>query len=242
MKQTTKQLTLGAVLIALLAILQLFNTLTGNFFTNFAPFVYPIVFIVYCRQNTLQWSLSMYLAGIIVVFMISSLPHFIMVLMYGLVGVFYGQAIKKGLNNIQLIIYSSFFITLISIVTSYLFASFFGLDLNTELAYLNELISYISPLIIYSVIIVVTSIMEAVVITMLVSILFHYLKMNPIRVIRMRNYRVGVKTSVISLLLLIISLMMNVLVNHPALMTLTILFGCYQLLLILIFIVSKKRV
>lgn len=210
MGKKVSHITLAAVLIALLAILQLFNNLFGQVFTNFAPFVYPLVFVVYSASNTRGWSIAMYVAAILTIFMLSPLPQLLFVAMYGLVGVFFGQMVQEGKCNLQLIIGSTFLLLIINIVTIFIFGSFFGMDLQAELVSLINVLPFLSmesALITYYVVILAGSYLEAVVIYMIALILFAYLRMKPILRVKWWQYPQSSKEKLwvfISLIVLVI--------------------------------------
>ena len=196
MRNNTSNITLAAALIALLGVLQVVNNLLGQVFTNFAPFVYPLVFIVYSSRNSLSWSITMYVASIFTIFMLSSLPQLIFIAMYGIVGVFFGQAYQKKKCNYQLIIGSTFLLLFINILTVFVFGSFFGLDLQSELVSLINILPFLtldSALVVYYVIILSGAYLEAVVIYMIDLILFAYLRMKPIIRVHWWQYPQSVK-------------------------------------------------
>lgn len=235
MGKRVSHITLAAVLIALLAILQLFNNLFGQVFTNFAPFVYPLVFVVYSSRNTRGWSIAMYVAAILTIFMLSPLPQLLFVAMYGLVGVFFGQMVQEGKCNLQLIIGSTFLLLIINIVTIFIFGSFFGMDLQAELVSLINVLPFLSmesALITYYVVILAGSYLEAVVIYMIALILFAYLRMKPILRVKWWQYPQSSKEKLWVFISLIVLIVVYILLRKIEVLLITISLFIYLLYLI----------
>lgn len=244
MRNQTRYVTLGAVFIALLAVLQIFNNIFGQAISGFAPFVYPIIFIIYAALSNRKWSLWMLVAALLTLFILSPLPLFLYLSMYALMGFSFGLGVSFKLNNIQLVIWSTTLILIINLISIFIFGTFFGFNLQAELVSLINLFGGITvqtATYIYYGVILVGSLLEATVIYMIVQILFHHLKLPRIKVIKLKNYQVTNRHFITTVIVTIISMIFYLIFDQRVLLLISIAIFLYCLFILLVKMFNNKR-
>lgn len=206
--KNTKKIVQGAMIAALCGMLSLINTYTGSLFDLFIYYFISVYLAWYGYHYPLKDNLIVFICCLFVVFF-TGIPTFIIqVFVYGLVGLYIGEALQKKMSSTWLLI-GTFIICLINNVMIYtLLSSFFQIDLINEMTiYYNQLteifdinISLNLLLSFIPLIMILLSVMETYVINLLCQLVFIKLKLPYPRNFHISELKIPYFIGIISLL------------------------------------------
>lgn len=206
-----KKITMGAMMLAILGITMLANTMTAGLVMATIPFFVPIPFILYTREYSFKAGFVLLASTFILGITLAPIEQVILVVLYGLIGVVYGEGVRRNFSDKVLLIVTFLLTIVIYFVTIVAFSALFGYDLNSMInetlklakqflpsagyseASLFNMVVYISFLGI-----ILQGVLEAFVIHMLTTILFLYLKKPAVRKVRLRDVEYPSSVGIIS--------------------------------------------
>lgn len=185
-----KKITLGAMMLALIGVLLLFNTLSAGLVLGIISFVVPIPYIFYTREYGLKAGLILLFSNLVMGLVIAPIEQVVLCILYGIIGIIYGYGVFKGLNDKIIFFFTLIGTIIVYIITMILFGAIFGYDIASEIKFLVDMVndmyggqtglqtSVLNNLASFTffLFIVFQAVLEAFVIHMLATLLFMYLK------------------------------------------------------------------
>lgn len=178
----------GALILSMYAVVFMFNRQTAGLFNVYIAIALPLPLIIYVARYNFKAGLVPYVAMIILAFVLGEMIMFILAIMYGTIGLFYGYGIKKKWQNRQLIGVVTFSSVIVYFMTLVVFASLFGFSLeqevnvmidlltNMDLAVDTNLMSYLTTIVIVAYI--MAAIVEGFLIHMLAQLVLKRFKIQ----------------------------------------------------------------
>jgi len=142
MKNRTKEITHGALYLALIAVLLIINRQTGNILDGYLLWILPVPLILYTRNYSFKSGLILVLAAFLLSFFLCTLTTVFYVTVSLLVGLIYGIALKKGCSNNILLLIAICGSLIITFVTCVFFSSLSGYGIKEDIEMFNELTAY----------------------------------------------------------------------------------------------------
>lgn len=189
MNNQTKRITEGAMMVALVGVMLFVNRQFANMIEFFMYWILTFPILIYTARYGLRYGIITSVCMLLLSFMISS-PTTIFYLFCCVVsGVVYGEGVRRKWKNGMLLVLNGVFTLLFYIITTVVFAAFFGYDpaedvemvrmlmeflnVNTAAVHMNQIIPAI--VIITA---VVMSVLQTICIHMLAHILLQRLKIE----------------------------------------------------------------
>lgn len=193
-----RQITMGAMILALYGIVLGFDTLSAGFLITTIPFLLPIPFVLYTREFGFSSGMSVVLGAVFIGLFFAPFYQVILAIMYAIIGVVYGWGVRNDLNDKQLMFMTFGFVAIITLITTIIFGAIYGYNLIEELqdvieisrSIVGDAVNRISEnmfmfILMFSLLLM--SILEAFVIHMLSTLTFLYMKLKPARKVRFRD-------------------------------------------------------
>lgn len=133
MKYSVKSLTMGAMCIAFNLLAVLIDRMLGGLSELVLLLVLALPICLYTTKYSIAEGIGVYIANTIACFFFSTPSMFIYAIIANLLGLWYGFGIKKKMHHGTLFGVNVIIMSLCYILTTILFASFFGYDMQTEL-------------------------------------------------------------------------------------------------------------
>ena len=186
MQNRTRKITLGALLAAIVGVVLLVNRQFGGAFDIYLIWVIPIPLILYAAEYGVKDALVVAVSTVILAFVVSSPVTVIYTLFSVLLGIVYGYGLNKGKSAYWLLIAAILGSFAMEIVTTYLFADFFGYGIDLQIAELKEMMAKMhvefpagwNLLHIILIMVVLTAVMEGVMIHLLTGLIAKRMKLK----------------------------------------------------------------
>ena len=141
MNSRTQELTFGAMLIAVFGVILVLNRQTGGLFEELIFFILPIPMTIFSMKYDWKDSLSVFVCMALLSFFLGTLYTAFYAVTEAFLGVILGICLRRhhDLNRTQLLIMG--LSALFSVVGSVVLASVFGIDVNTELTEMQNMMT-----------------------------------------------------------------------------------------------------
>ena len=137
----TQKITMGAMIIALFAILLIINRQTAGFFEGFFIYLLPIPMVAYASQFDIKSSFAVFFGMAFISFFFGTVTSIFYALTAALLGLIFGTRLrlKKDLTVTMFIVMG--LSALFTIISTIALASVFGYDLNADVAEVQNMMS-----------------------------------------------------------------------------------------------------
>lgn len=208
MRNQVKQTTFGAMMLAIVGVFLTLNTLSAGLLLAVIPFFVPIPYVFFTKEYGLKAGLVLWFSTLMLGLMITP-PHFVVLtLLYGMIGIVYGEGVRRKLNDKYLFFTSFIGIIIVYLVTMFLFGAIFEFNILEQIDQVVKLVRTMSVVdstsltslvtFIFLLSIILQGVLEAFVIHMLCTILFLYLKHEPVRRVKLSSIQYPAYLGVIS--------------------------------------------
>lgn len=137
----TKKLTEGAMMCALIGVLLFINRQSAGFIDYILYWVVPLPIVLYTVKYGLKDAVAVAISASALAF-VSGMPTGLYYTIVGcIVGLLYGGAVRNDREHHELLMISCGISAISGVLTTIVFASFFGYNLAEEMAYINEVMN-----------------------------------------------------------------------------------------------------
>ncbi|MCR5372886.1 MAG: YybS family protein [Solobacterium sp.] len=141
MRNDVRRLTDGAMMMAIVGVILMINRQTGGLFDGMFIFAYPLPMLFYAAKYGLRDSLVTF-AGIVLLSFILSTPQMMFyVASESLIGLVYGQGVRRKSDRHRLVIITCVMAVVINVVDTLVLAKVFGYDLAAEAAEYSRILT-----------------------------------------------------------------------------------------------------
>lgn len=141
---STKKLTEGAMMCALVGVLLFINRQSAGFIDFAIYWLVPLPIIIYTVKYGVK-DAAVVAFAMVLLSVVIGMPTGIYYTAIGVIlGLLYGHAVRNDREHHELLIISCGISIISSFITMYVFASFFGYDPVEDLAYINEMVNQIA--------------------------------------------------------------------------------------------------
>lgn len=134
MRNDVRKLTDGAMMCAIIGLILVINRQTGGLFDGLFVFTYPLPMLFYAAKYGLRDSLMTFAAIVLLSFILSTPTMMFYVASESLIGLVYGQGVRRKMNRHRLVIITCLMAVAINVADTLILAEFFGYDLTREAA------------------------------------------------------------------------------------------------------------
>lgn len=120
-------------MLALIGVALLMNTMSGGLVLTMLPFLLPIPFMLYTREYGITLGFAVLFSALILGILLTPIEYALITVMYGLIGVVYGEGLKRDLNDKQLFFITFSLTLIIYFITTILFGALFGYNVLSEI-------------------------------------------------------------------------------------------------------------
>lgn len=138
MHNSVRKLTDGAMITAIMGMMLLLNRQTGGLFEGYFLFVYPLPLVFYSAKYGMRQSWIVFVAVLLLCVMFGSIQTVFYMAAECLIGMIYGSGIRKRRSRTMILLVTMGLGALTSVLTSIVFASFFGYDIAAEIRMMQE--------------------------------------------------------------------------------------------------------
>lgn len=224
MRNQVKQTTLGAMMLAIVGVFLTLNTLSAGLLLAVIPFIVPIPYVFFTKEYGFKAGLVLWFSTLMLGLIITP-PHFVVLtLLYAMIGIIYGEGVRQKLND-KLLFFVSFIGTIIVyLITMFIFGAIFEFNILDQINQTVELVRSIHVIdsasitglvtFIFLLSIILQGVLEAFVIHMLCTILFIYLKHEPVKRVKLSSIQYPSYLGLISAALILLMFKVD---DYPAL-------------------------
>lgn len=202
MNHNVRKITEGAMMCALYAIVLLINRQTGGMIEYYFLFALPIPLVVYSARYGFKSSLVVCTSVFFVSFMFALPETWFYVITSMFVGTTYGSLVRKKVKNGILLTLTTSVSVIFTVLTTVVFASFFGFNVSEELMIYEQLINEMMQgtsaqlpmtvgkfvMIIFALATVLTGVMEGILVHVLSNVLLRRLKIEVHKIQPLSNW------------------------------------------------------
>lgn len=146
MNNSVRRITDGAMMLAIVGVFMVVDRWLGGLFGDMVLFALPLPLVFYTAKYDYKSGLMVYVA-LLILSVILATPQMVMyVMMESLLGLIYGTGIYHRQSSSRLLGMSIFCGCIINLITTILFAKFFGYDVMEEMEALSEVAGMIQGL------------------------------------------------------------------------------------------------
>lgn len=143
MNQNVRKITEGAMMVALYGIVLLLNRQLAGTIEFYFMFVLPIPLVVYSARYGLRNSLIVCASVFFLAFMVALPQTYFYIVTSLFVGIIYGSLVRKKVKNGLLIAVTMSVAVLFNVLTTLVFASFFGFDIQTDIVMMRDMMNQV---------------------------------------------------------------------------------------------------
>lgn len=191
-QSSLKQLTNGALLLALLGVLFLLDSALGTSIIFMVPFILPIPLILYTHQFGLVSGLTFIVLSSILAFLMTPIWVFVLVPIYSIIGLTIGLCFHTKQNDKATLVFTFFAVAIANYLMFFVFQALTGMDITQEMDFVIDFFQLtllqwqINLTIILS--LLVATLLEALVLLMLTQILCQTLKLSQISIVSWQQF------------------------------------------------------
>ncbi|MFI3284719.1 MAG: DUF2232 domain-containing protein [Erysipelotrichaceae bacterium] len=145
MRTTTRQITEGAMMCALLGMMLILNRYLGNSLEIMFILVLPIPIVLYTVRHGLNASVMVYLSCIFISVMMGQLTTTFYIIFTLLIGIVYGEGVRRNQNSLIILLWTFILTFLLEVLTGCFLASFFGFDIEMQMIEINRFVQAVIP-------------------------------------------------------------------------------------------------
>lgn len=134
MNQNIRKLTDGAMMLAIIGAVMLLDRQMAGAVSGTVLYLFPLPMVFYAAKYGFRDSLAVLGALFALLFMLGTPQSIFYVGFEAIIGTVYGAGIHAGTDNRRILIRTILLSVLLEITALFVFAAFFGYDINTELA------------------------------------------------------------------------------------------------------------
>lgn len=161
---TTRQITRGALMIALYGLLILLNQQLSLAIEGYMPWLFALPIFIYSVREPLKASLCVLASMFLITLIFSGVTTWLFGTVYLLAGFLYGKGVSLGLSRSTIMVIVFAMLCLSGWLSTVVFASLFGYDLNEELASIEKMVPWLNPRILISLVVLVSAALETLVV------------------------------------------------------------------------------
>ena len=144
MNNSVRKITDGAMMVALIGLFLFINRQLAGLLDLYAAWLVPLPMVMYAVKYGWKSALIPFVSVIFLSFIIAGPQIWFYVITACVCGVVYGQGVKSGWNNLRLMLTTMIFTILSNLITTVLFASFFGYDIAMEISEMGKMMTQMS--------------------------------------------------------------------------------------------------
>lgn len=175
---TTKQITRGSLMIALYGLLILINQQLSLVIEGYMPWLFALPIFVYSVREPIKASLCVLASMVLITLIFSGVTTWLFALVYVLAGFLYGKGVSLGLSRTAVMVIVFCMLCISGWLSTVVFASLFGYDLNEELSSIEKMVPWLNPKILISLVVLVSAALETLVVHLASQVLSMRMKLN----------------------------------------------------------------
>lgn len=175
---TTRQITRGALMIALYGLLILINQQLSLAIEGYMPWLFALPIFIYSVREPLKASLCVLASMALITLIFSGVTTWLFALVYLLAGFLYGKGVSLGMSRTAIMVTVFVLLCLSGWLSTVVFASVFGYNLNEELASIEKMVPWLNPQILISLVVLVSAALETLVVHLASQVLSMRLKLD----------------------------------------------------------------
>ena len=143
MNRNVKKLTDGAMMVAIMGVVLVIDRQFAGILESMVLFLFPIPMVVYAAKYGWKDSWLVYICMVILSALIGFPTTIFYVASESMMGMVYGAGIYKKVNSHKLLMATMIIGVFVNIISMVVFASFFGYDLNADIAAYKDVIAQV---------------------------------------------------------------------------------------------------
>ena len=145
MNNGVRKITDGAMMLAIIGIYLVLNRQLAGMMEMFL-FIIPLPMVFYGAKYGFKDGLVVYFAGVILAFILGGITSLFYIASESFLGLAYGANVRKGASSTTLITIAMVVGILVNLISTVIFASFFGYDLSADAKMLNDILTQYMPM------------------------------------------------------------------------------------------------
>lgn len=145
MNNNVRKITEGAMMCAIIGVILFINRQFAGLLELYFMWFVPLPIILYTAKYSLKDGLVVATSVFFLTFLFGTFQTIFYVFMALACGLSYGYGVSKHYSNLRLLIQTAVITTFLAIITSIIFASFFGYDILGEISTLKDMIVQYMP-------------------------------------------------------------------------------------------------
>lgn len=133
-------ITQAGLFVAIYAIFFLVSRFSGGILESLLFFLLPLPLIIFVTNYGIKWATIPFVAVALIGFAINPISTIFYVLTANILGIFYGEMVRKNTSSKVLCLLSIIVSCIVEVLTSLVFADLLGYDINTEIKEIYVLI------------------------------------------------------------------------------------------------------
>ena len=144
MNNNVRKITDGAMMCAIVGLLLVVNRQLGGFFEELLLYAFPLPMVFYSAKYGLKNSLVVLFAMILLTVVLGTPQTLFFVASESILGTVYGAGIRKKVDSHKLMLVAMFVSVLVNLISTVIYASFFGYDMAREIARLKAAVTSVT--------------------------------------------------------------------------------------------------
>lgn len=140
MNHSTKKLTDGAMMCAIVGVVLVIDRQLAGFLVSLVPFLFPLPMVFYSAKYGMKDSWMVFAAMLILSFILGQPQSIFYVVCEGFMGLVYGSGIHDKKDTRHLLIVTMVIGVIANVLSTVVFAAFFGYDMNADIASVKEVL------------------------------------------------------------------------------------------------------
>lgn len=138
MNNSVRKITDGAMMVAIVGMFVLLDRQLANLLMVYAIWLVPLPMVMYSVKYGWKSAMIPFVSLVFLSLIIGGPQTLFYILSSSVCGIVYGQGVRSGWNNLRLLITTMMFTIFSNLITTVLFASFFGYDIAMEISELGK--------------------------------------------------------------------------------------------------------
>lgn len=141
MNKDVRKIADASLMVAIIGIMLYFNRQTAGAVELLFCWAIPIPLVIYSAKYGLKYGLLPFAGMLIFVILFGAVQTFYYFIVYGVVGLIYGNGVKAQWKTKKLLFFTLVVSLVSTIITTVLFASFFGYDISRDTQEISQLLT-----------------------------------------------------------------------------------------------------
>ena len=141
MNNSVRKITDGAMMVAIVGLFLFINRQLAGMLDIYASWLVPLPMVMYAVKYGWKSAMVPFASVIFLSFIIAGPQTWFYIISASICGIVYGHGVKSGWNNMRLLLTTMVFTICSNLITTVLFASFFGYDIAMEMAEMGKMMT-----------------------------------------------------------------------------------------------------